>query len=199
VPLVAPVIRWPNGEVSESPSYTSDMIVREDSDIHCFEDLKGRVFAYNDDVSLSGYVCLKIWMYINYYEHDDDAARMPFFKTGLRSGGHSQSMLHILNKQADCAVIDRVTRTVLMRENPGKFDGLRVLEDVIIGTFPGQPVCVAKHVPPEQRANIQRAFLNITDERVLSPLQFLKYCPVDEHFYDDLEEWIRWSRCVRLY
>ena len=76
-----------------------------------WEDLKGSVFAYNDDVSLSGYVSLKIWM----HENKPDHARIPYFSKSYATGSHSTRFVLSL-PAGDCAVIDRITREAIERE-----------------------------------------------------------------------------------
>ena len=85
MPLVAPVVSWASGEQSRGATYTSDLIVKNNCKYTSWEDLKGSVFAYNDDVSLSGYVSLKIWM----HENKPDHARIPYFSKSYATGSHS--------------------------------------------------------------------------------------------------------------
>ena len=170
--------------------------MKADSPYFCFGDLQGKVFAYNDDISLSGYICLKIWMHKNGIR---TSALHPYFSSGVRTGGHRFSMEQVLEGMVDCAVIDRVTRICLMRDFPGKFDGLRILEDVNIGPMPSQPICCARHLPTEQKTKIQAAFLKIVDPTLLGPLQFKKYGAVEEGSYTELEADIKGSRNIFLY
>ena len=199
-PLCAPFIVWPedgdDGGDESIPGYTSDLVVKEDSPFLCFGDLREKVFAYNDDISLSGYICLKIWMHRRGIETTPAA---PFFSKGIRTGGHHQSMEHVLDGKADCAVIDRVTRICIMKTFPGKFDGLRILKDVNIGAMPSQPVCCSQRLPAEQKLKIQKAFLKISDPSLLRPLQFKRYGAVDEGNYKELEASIKSSENVALY
>ena len=123
----------------------------------------------------------------------------PYFSKGVRTGGHRFSMEQVLEGTVDCAVIDRVTRICLMRDFPGKFDGLRILDDVNIGPMPSQPICCAKHLPMEKKKKIQAAFLKIDDPTLLRPLQFKQYGAVEEGSYAELETDIKTSQNVFLY
>ena len=49
-------------EFHSSPLYTSVFVVRKGAKIAAPEDLRGRVLAYNDDESLSGYHIAKFWL-----------------------------------------------------------------------------------------------------------------------------------------
>ena len=196
MPLVAPVVSWASGEQSRGATYTSDLIVKNNCKYTSWEDLKGSVFAYNDDVSLSGYVSLKIWMHENKPAH----ARIPYFSKSYATGSHFNSICAVAAGTADCAVIDRITREAIERENPHMKSKYRILKDVIIGDMPAQPICIRKQIDKVTRNKILDAFLrtDCSTSKEMKKLSFVKYEAVNHDFYVNLANRISNSEYVVL-
>ena len=196
IPLVAPVVSWASGAQSKGTTYTSDLIVKNDSKYSKWEDLKGSVFAYNDDVSLSGYVCLKIWM----HEYKRKDAMKPYFSNAYATGSHSKSIQAVIDGKAACAVIDRITREAIEKENPTIRSKYRILKDVIIGEMPAQPICIRKNIDIKSRDKILNAFLKINNSNSIEmkKLNFVKYEKVNSKFYEGLETKINNSKYIEF-
>lgn len=192
-PIVAPV-SMVCGKADTMPGYTSDLVVRTDSEFTCMEDLQGSRFAFNDEMSLSGYECLRLWLHEN---RDERNLSFPFFKKSVRSGGHAKSIGLISQGLADCAVIDRNVMMMLAVSDPKLCSKVRILQDVDIGMMPAQPVVVANHTSPEVRQKLRGAFLALGDEEsdrcVLDPILVSHYRPVEAKDYDHLAQ--RLQRC----
>ena len=110
------------------PVYYSQLYVHKNSSYKSLQELRGRVFAYNDDASLSGYHCLRFLL--NHYastttnnnnnnnndekvEEEGGQKKMmditiPFFSRTVCTGGHISSMKAIAMGNADVACIDCV-------------------------------------------------------------------------------------------
>lgn len=75
------------------PVYWAQYIVRRDSDIYTFGDLEGRSWGYGDPASTSGFVVPSVEL---------QAAGITPGET-VETGGHSQSVLAVYNREVDFA------------------------------------------------------------------------------------------------
>ena len=91
-PLVVPQ------ETDGAIGYYSVMFVRSDSDIHSFEDTKGRSFAWADPNSASGYLFPLVSL------RDRGIDPEEHFSDVVFSGGHEQSIIGVLDGAYDVAV-----------------------------------------------------------------------------------------------
>lgn len=96
--------------------YNSVFVVRRDDPRATLSDFAGAAFAFNEDLSQSGWSAPQ-----------NHAAQLGFYlQPRLRSGGHRLSAQAVANGQADIAAIDAQTWELLRRE-PGQVDKLREL------------------------------------------------------------------------
>lgn len=117
--LAAPVMS--SARYEAQPVYYSDVLVRQDSPFHSFDDLQGAVWAFNEPHSYSGnYVML----------HRLAAAGLgpAFFGDVVQSGGHTNSLVLLLDGGADTAAVDSTVLDFEMRRRPELSERLRVLE-----------------------------------------------------------------------
>lgn len=163
-------------------SYTSDLVVARDSGFECLGQLEGKTFAYNDEMSLSGYQCMRLWLHANAERRE---LPLPFFKRAIRTGAHAASLALVARGLADCAVIDRCVMSVLAREQPALVAGVRILGDVDVGPQPAQPVVVTERVSADQRVAITAAFLALPAS-LLGQSHHAYYRKVDRGVYDEL-------------
>ena len=101
-PLCAPAPVGLDGDVPK-PVYYSDFVVRRNSTIRTLKDLRGSVFAFNDETSLSGFHCVRYW-----HSRFVDHSRVPFFSSCIRTGGHVNSLKALLSGRADVAAIENL-------------------------------------------------------------------------------------------
>jgi ABC-type phosphate/phosphonate transport system substrate-binding protein len=126
-------------------TYSSWIVVREDSPIESLTALCDARLIANDDRSWSGYHCLR-GFFGNFSE--------------IRfSGGHGESLRRLQAGQADIAAIDCIVWALLRRYEPSALDGLRV-----IGRTPEVPapplVTRAPALPHELRA-LRKSFCRL--------------------------------------
>jgi phosphonate transport system substrate-binding protein len=121
----APVFR--DSRTPGQPVYFSEMIVRRESPVRYFLDLRGRSWAYNDPCSLSGYynVLKKL------VEMGEDER---FFDRVLCSDSHLNSMEMVARGEVDAAIIDSNVLRIRLRSVPELREQLRVIESW--GAFP---------------------------------------------------------------
>ncbi|MFN4100980.1 MAG: phosphate/phosphite/phosphonate ABC transporter substrate-binding protein [Pararhodobacter sp.] len=85
-------------QLDDTLGYYAVMYVRADSDIHTFDDLRGRSLAYADPNSASGYLFPKGQLRLQGIIDDE------FFSTTGFAGGHEQGVIAVLNGQYDAGV-----------------------------------------------------------------------------------------------
>lgn len=199
VPIAAPAAL--GAAVGAAPVYHSQIFVRNDSRFKCFEDLRGAVFAYNDDTSLSGYYCMQFFL-LAYNLHSGLEAR-PFFSKAFKTGAHVNSLCAVLEGRADVLAVDcTVMKTLQLREEwqeklshmrsikvPDLFqpignDGAayRVSDNGLLGPHPAQPVVVSRHVDSFIMDALRAALLGLPRE-ALQRIQAERYMAVDESYY----------------
>lgn len=125
------------------PHYWCEVIVRADESAQRVEELRGRVAAFNDRASLSGFGSL--------LGRVQALGGEAFFDRWQETGSHARSVRSVQAGEADVAVVDaNVWRTMQQ-------GGLRVLQS--LGPFPIQPMVVRRGtVEPEDVAAALRSW-----------------------------------------
>ncbi len=171
---VAPV--FADERAKGRPVYFSDVVVRADSDIDSFDQLRGRTWAYNDARSLSGWhSALERLRAI--------PAGSEFFSSTVASGSHLESLRLVTQHRVDAAAIDSNALTMERAEHPGHAARLRVIESW--GPFPIQPVVVRASLPEETKGQIadHLSDLHLSGATAaLAGIPFERFAPVT---YDD--------------
>jgi phosphonate transport system substrate-binding protein len=193
LPLVAPVMT--GARYRELPVYFSDVVVRADSPLRDFSDLRGCRWAYNEPESHSGTGVVR-----------DRLATLGedggYFREIMEAGSHQAALELILEARVDAAAIDSTVLETELRSRPGLEGRIRVIES--LGPSPA-PLWVAHRCLPEEvRSAVQFAFLNMTGnpdgQRILSAGAMLRFVPVDDADYDPIRrmaqrgESVTWRR-----
>jgi phosphonate transport system substrate-binding protein len=176
--LAAPVLR--GKRYQKKPIYFSDVIVHRDSLYTSFDDLRGCVWAYNEDVSHSGYnlVC---------YSLLERGETLSFFGKTIETGSHLHSLRMVIDEQADAAAIDSHVFDMVVRADPEAAAQLRVIG--MLGPSAIPPVVVAKSIDAELKRQLQVALVTLHhDHHAVSQLHkgsMERFVPVtDEHYQD---------------
>lgn len=171
---VAPV--FTDERAKGRPVYFSDVVVRADSDIVSFDQLRGRTWAYNDARSLSGWhSALERLRSI--------PAGSEFFSSTVASGSHLESLRLVAQHRVDAAAIDSNALIMERAEHPGQAARLRVIESW--GPFPIQPAVVRASLPEETKGQIagHLSDLHLSGATAaLAGIPFERFAPVT---YDD--------------
>ena len=168
---VAPVFE--DARAGGRPVYFCDVVVRRDSRIRSFAELRGGSWAYNDACSLSGYYSL-----LN--KLAEMGADEGFLGRVFCSGSHLNSIDAVVRGEADAAAIDSNVLGIRLGEVPGLRQRLRVIESW--GPFPIQPVVVRSTLPAELKESL-RASLLAAEPRTLSGFGCKRFVPVTEEDY----------------
>ena len=107
-----------NGEYE----YQSYIIVRTDSGIKKFDDLQGKVFAFSDPVSTSGF------FYPSYRLKGLGTDPDSYFSDYFFTLSHDKSIHAVLNGVADGAAIDSTVYAKILRDNPELNQEISIIE-----------------------------------------------------------------------
>jgi phosphonate transport system substrate-binding protein len=182
--LVAPVMR---GErYQDRPVYFSDVMVRHNSPYQTFADLKGVRWSYNDRGSHSGHNVVR-W-YLATHNLDGD-----FFGSVVGSGGHQRSLQMLLNNEIDASALDSTVLETELRRDPSLAERIRRIE--IIGPSPIPPWVVNRHLAPDLRDRLRRAFLTMHEDSrgqdILAAGDYARFTAVTDQDYDPVREMAR--------
>lgn len=177
--VCAPTYRWMRDRVTLLPAlvplderaggrpvYFADVVVRADSAVERFEQLRGRRWGYNDRNSRSGWFSML----------DRVGSDTRFFSWLVHAGSHLQSLQAIRDGRVDAAAIDSNVLFLQPR------DGLRVVESW--GPFPIQPVIVRAGIDDALKARVAGALLGIHEQHDLSPFGFARFTRVTPEDYE---------------
>lgn len=135
-------------------TYKSDFLVRKDSGIKSFEDVRGKVVAFVDPSSTSGYLFPGAHLIEEGIDIENDIDYM-------YSGGHDKSLQLLLNGDVDLIATFSHIRERYKDEFPDALEKLEVLgqtEDI-----PFISVTTRKGMDPDIQEKIQDALLKIGD------------------------------------
>ena len=137
-PIAAPVLEGDRYE--GKPVYFSDVIVHRDSGIRTFADLRGRLWAYNEPLSHSGYG-------ITRYHLVTLGETNGFFGEVIEAGFHEKSVRMVRDRAVDASAIDSQVLAIELRDHPDLAESLVVID--ALGPSTIQPVAVSKRFTPE--------------------------------------------------
>jgi phosphonate transport system substrate-binding protein len=182
--LCAPVMAAPR--YRGRPLYFTDVIVRHDSPLRTFADLRGRSYAYNDAGSHSGHNMPRAHLLAL-------GETSGYFGRVLASGSHQASIRLVADGAVDASGIDSTVLELEARERPEVAAGLRVVET--IGPEPIPPVIVSRDVAPALRTRLRDAFLTMhadaEGDAVLAAGLLARFVPVEDRDYDPIRMLVR--------
>jgi phosphonate transport system substrate-binding protein len=182
--LCAPVMAHPR--YGGRAVYFTDVIVRRDSGLVAFADLRGRRYAYNDQGSSSGYAIPR-----------DHLLRLGetrgYFGEVVEAGSHQASIRLVRDGVVDASGIDSTVLELEMAQHPEIGPALRVVES--IGPYPIPPVVVSARLPTGAKARLRAAFLAMHDDpegrAALADGLIARFVPVTDADYDPIRAMIR--------
>ncbi len=182
--LAAPVM--PAARYHDQPIYYSDVIVRADSALHTFDDLRGATFAYNQAISFSGYVLPR--------HHLLETGRpADFFGRSVATGSHAASMDWVEDGRADTAAIDSVVFDMEMAQRPERQAALRVIESLGPAGMP--PVMASTRLSEAHRGNLTAALLDMharpEGRAILERGGVRRFARVTDRNYDGIRQRLR--------
>lgn len=145
-----------------SGSYKAQYIVRADSGIESLEDLRGKVWAYGDPTSTSGYLFPASQLMEEFGYSTAEELESDFFSQSIQTGGHDNSAIAVLDGDADVATTFDDARTVIAEEYPEAMEELVVLG--YTEEIPNDTISVTKDLSAELVQQIKDTFLSFNED-----------------------------------
>jgi phosphate/phosphite/phosphonate ABC transporter binding protein len=142
--------------VDGSTTYRSNVIVRRDSGVESFDDLRGLVFAFSDPLSNSGY------RYVAARLHDQGTTPAEFFSRFLFTYSHDNTIEAVLDGIVQAGSVDSLVWDDLVRSTVAVQRELRVIERS--PEFPINPVAVSAGVDPLIRQQLHGILLGMHED-----------------------------------
>ena len=139
----------PNGSLG----FRACLIVHADSDIWSPEDMAGRVFAFNDRSSTSGYLVPSMF-FMRELGIDPDK----HFSKVVFSGSHEASILAVANNQVDIASTNLVDLQLMLAHKVPR-GSIRVIW--VSRLIPNDPIVVRKDLPASLRRAVQDSLVTM--------------------------------------
>ena len=133
--------------------YYAYFVVRADSDIKKFTDIKGKVLSLNSIGSTSGDLIPQVELVkINLSTTDEND-----FKNVFYAGSHDACLLAVLNKQADVCGMSSRNYEARLADKTFKKNDIRIVHKS--DRVPPPPLAYSKKIPLEDRKKIQKAVI----------------------------------------
>ena len=169
------------------PLYRSYIIVHKDRSFRTIGDLEGRVFAYADPDSNTGYIVPR-QMLVDLERNPDSYFRHTFF-----TYSHTESIEAVAARVADGAAVDSYVWEVLNRRRPRLTAKTKIIQRSESYGFP--PLIYRIGVDPDVRARMTDAFLtmdkNPEGRALLAELMLDRFITALSNLYDNVRLNIR--------
>ena len=180
-PLAAPILD--EARCQDRPVYFSDVIVRDDSPLRSFDDLRGQRWAYNEAGSYSG--CLLVRHHLLQMGGTE-----AFFGAVTFSGRHQESIRKVADGEVDASAIDSHVLGVERLRNPQLDATLRVVASFGPSTIP-LAVATAR-LPDALQGRVRDALCELgrdpVSRDVLAGGLIRRFIPIDDAAYDDIRQ-----------
>lgn len=145
-----------------SGTYKAQYVVRADSGIESLADLEGKIWAYGDQGSTSGYL-FPASQLMDEFGYDTAAElESDFFGGTLQTGGHDNSIIAVIEGEADVATTFDDARTTVEEDYPEVMDELVILD--YTDEIPNDTISVTKELDKELAQKIKEVFLSFNDD-----------------------------------
>lgn len=177
--LVAPIMK--NPRYQDKPIYYSDLIVHRDSSYHKVEDLRGKIFIFNDKISNSGYNLPRNFLIKN-------GLKKGFIKKSVRSGSHESSIKAVANRSADFSFVDSLVLDFELEKGSNYASDVRVIRSIGPSGIP--PLVINSNLDQELKLKLKNALLqmhhNPTGRQILKEALLKRFEEVSDSNYDDI-------------
>jgi phosphonate transport system substrate-binding protein len=171
-------------EINGERTYRSYIIVPADSPARRWEDLRGKVFAFTDPLSLSGYLS-PLYLLRSAGETPDR-----FFARTLFTYSHENSIRAVGERWVDGAAVDSLVYEAMAQENPFYREHIRILWQST--PYGAPPVVVHPDLDPARKAQLQQVLLEMDRDpegrATLALLGVNRFVLPDDRLYDSARE-----------
>ncbi|VFQ44837.1 phosphonate ABC transporter substrate-binding protein [Desulfoluna butyratoxydans] len=162
------------------PGYYGVIITRKDSPIKTLSQIKGKVFAFTDPNSTSGYLVPNIL-----FARDLKVKPEAYFRQVKFSGSHGASILSVKNGTVEVAATNNIDLDRMIQKGQATLDDFRVLWTSEL--IPGAPMAARKDLPESLKAAFAGALLSFNgDTEGMAHLQNGGYGFADDSTYDTI-------------
>jgi phosphonate transport system substrate-binding protein len=173
--IAVPVVRG-------KPEYYSYVIVRSDSGIKTFDDLRNRSFAFTDPISTSGR------LYAEGLLVDQNSTAQQFFRQTTFTFSHDNSIQAVNDGVVDGAAVDSLVYDQKIKQDPQLGQRLTIIAKS--PPFGAPPFVVNPKLDPALKQKLQQTLLtmNTTAEgqRLLAELNIERFVAPNDHWYDSV-------------
>jgi phosphonate transport system substrate-binding protein len=169
-------------QVDGETIYHSYLIVPAESKTQNMADLKGKVFAFTDPMSLTGRI------YPTYLLQQLGTTPEKFFARTFFTYSHDEAIYAVANKLADGAAVDSLIYDFVIARDPSLKDKLR-----IIHASPGfgiPPVVVNPNLRPQLKAQLRDLLFAMTESEegrlALEAIGADAFVPIDDSAYESV-------------
>lgn len=146
-----------------SGTYKAQYVVRADSGIESLEDLEGKIWAYGDPTSTSGYLFPAAQLINKFGLEGPTDLEQNFFGGSVQTGGHDTSAIAVYEGDADVATTFDDVRTELEEDYPDVMEKLKVID--YTADIPNDTISVTKELDDELQAQIKEIFLSFNEDK----------------------------------
>lgn len=173
-----------------APVYRSYIIAGAESEARAFSDLAGRVFAYADPLSNSG------WLYPNVRILEEGRQPGSFFRQSFFTWNHREVIRAVAQGVADGGAVDGYIYETLRQEGADVIDRVRVIERSPEFGFP--PLVAAPHAEAGMVEDFRAALLAMSGsergQAVLDGLNLDGFVVKDERHYHSIRAMAQFYR-----
>ncbi|PKR78329.1 phosphate/phosphite/phosphonate ABC transporter substrate-binding protein [Halalkalibacillus sediminis] len=145
-----------------SSTYKAQYVVRSDSDIEELADLEGKVWAFPDQTSTSGFLFPASQLMEKFDIESTEALQTEFFSNSTQAGGHDTAAIAVYEGDADVATTFDDARGELEEEYPDVMDKLKVIG--YTDEIPNDTISVIPELEDEFVQEIKDVFLSFNDD-----------------------------------
>ncbi len=142
--------------VREGKAYYRSQFVARKGEVKSLNDLKGKIWAYPDAASTSGYLFPKAYLIKNGIDPDK------FFKDRIQTGSHDNAILAVYNKEADLATTFEGAENRLLKEYNDIRDKLEII--AYTDNIPNDGIVVRRNLDENLKQKLKQAFLNLNND-----------------------------------
>ena len=134
-------------------NYYAYFVVKKESKLKKFEDVKGKVLALNTIGSTSGDLIPQVEL----AKIDLSTTNKDHFKKVYYAGSHDACLLSVLNEQADVCGMSSRNFEARLKDKTFSMDQVRIIHKS--SSVPPPPLAYSKNIPLEDRNKIKKAVL----------------------------------------
>lgn len=171
-----------SGVINGKPKYQSYLIVHRDSQIRSLLDLKGKVFAFSDPLSNSGY--LVPLYHLSLVKETPDT----FFKKYFFTYSHANSIEAVAMRLADGANVDSYVWDLTVKRDPKLAAETRIIHKS--GYMPFTPMVARPDLGEAEKTKLRLALLSMHEspegKEILSLLSMDRFEMVSDSDYNSI-------------